>query len=375
MLNKGQVGYGVSAGSAGIRVDRGDSPDYMVIFDEADDLFKVGELGDEEIIATRPYVLSNALTPANNLSDVTNAANARQNIGTNIGSNIDAGSLPADRIIPNTITATQIATNAVGAAELANNAVDTMAIVNGAVSDDKIASGINAAKITNGTMSGERIANNTITALQIANNAVGATQLANNAVGAAQLANNAVDTTAILNTAVTNDKLATGIDAAKLIGSANINRLTLQNSLPLSMKPTAPESNSTELAFHIGGATETAPAYIAAHDPSVVDNTFLPALTDKPRKMVISASELLLQPGNATGPVVIGGSSTINFQDNALGRKINLWGGMETYSFGVSSESLDYYSDSTHTFYINKDTTTTKVPEIMRFAHSQRYIT
>lgn len=55
-LNSGEEGAGVSKGTAGILVDRGTETDYNIIFDEADDLFKVGMVGDEEIIASRPWV-------------------------------------------------------------------------------------------------------------------------------------------------------------------------------------------------------------------------------------------------------------------------------------------------------------------------------
>lgn len=55
-LNKGQTGEGVSAGKAGIQIDRGDAAKYQIIFDEADDLFKVGMVGGTfETIATRTY--------------------------------------------------------------------------------------------------------------------------------------------------------------------------------------------------------------------------------------------------------------------------------------------------------------------------------
>jgi predicted nucleic acid-binding Zn-ribbon protein len=58
VLNKGQVGSGVSAGLAGIKVDRGDAPDYMIVFDEEEDMFKVGMVGDLETIASQNYVQS-----------------------------------------------------------------------------------------------------------------------------------------------------------------------------------------------------------------------------------------------------------------------------------------------------------------------------
>lgn len=55
LLNRNQVGSGVTAGTAGIRIDRGDATDFVAIFDESDDLFKVGFLGAEKIVATRDW--------------------------------------------------------------------------------------------------------------------------------------------------------------------------------------------------------------------------------------------------------------------------------------------------------------------------------
>jgi len=54
-VNSGQVGSGVSAGKAGIAVDRGDEPDYQMVFDEADDMFKVGMIGSLQTIASHNF--------------------------------------------------------------------------------------------------------------------------------------------------------------------------------------------------------------------------------------------------------------------------------------------------------------------------------
>jgi len=53
VINKGESGSGVSAGTAGIQIDRGSSTDYQIIFQESDDTVRIGELGSTQAIATR----------------------------------------------------------------------------------------------------------------------------------------------------------------------------------------------------------------------------------------------------------------------------------------------------------------------------------
>lgn len=58
-INKGQVGTGVSSRYAGLKVDRGDASPYMMVFDEEDDMFKVGTIESLETIASQEYVQAN----------------------------------------------------------------------------------------------------------------------------------------------------------------------------------------------------------------------------------------------------------------------------------------------------------------------------
>ena len=53
VINAGEVGAGVTAGKAGIEVDRGTLTNYQFVFDETDDTFKVGEIGDLVTLAAR----------------------------------------------------------------------------------------------------------------------------------------------------------------------------------------------------------------------------------------------------------------------------------------------------------------------------------
>jgi len=62
-LNAGEVGAGVTAGSAGIRIHRGSLADQQLIFDESNDKWKIGSIGTEVAIATENFV--GAITTAN----------------------------------------------------------------------------------------------------------------------------------------------------------------------------------------------------------------------------------------------------------------------------------------------------------------------
>ena len=54
-INSGEAGAGVTNGQAGLVIDRGTEADYMIVFDETDDLIKIGQENDLETIATREW--------------------------------------------------------------------------------------------------------------------------------------------------------------------------------------------------------------------------------------------------------------------------------------------------------------------------------
>ena len=57
VVNQGEVGSGVTAGKAGIQIDRGDAADYQLVFDESTDKFVIGQVGGTfETLSTREYV-------------------------------------------------------------------------------------------------------------------------------------------------------------------------------------------------------------------------------------------------------------------------------------------------------------------------------
>ena len=53
VINAGEVGPGVTAGFAGIEVDRGSETNYQFMFRESDDSFVIGEIGSLQAVATR----------------------------------------------------------------------------------------------------------------------------------------------------------------------------------------------------------------------------------------------------------------------------------------------------------------------------------
>jgi hypothetical protein len=73
-VNKGQVGTGVSAGLAGISVDRGDGAKYQMVFDESVQMFRVGMTGQLETLASQPYVATNYAPIVHSHSAATTAA-------------------------------------------------------------------------------------------------------------------------------------------------------------------------------------------------------------------------------------------------------------------------------------------------------------
>lgn len=93
LLNKGQVGSGVSSGTAGITIDRGDALDYQLLFDEADDKFKMGPQGTLSAIATEAYVTS-ALSNVNvSASNITSGILPVARGGSGVTSNTGTGAL------------------------------------------------------------------------------------------------------------------------------------------------------------------------------------------------------------------------------------------------------------------------------------------
>ena len=69
VVNHGETGNGVTSGTAGLRVDRGELVDFLMVYDESVDRFRVGKLGDLQTIATQDWVSANTTMSWNDLED------------------------------------------------------------------------------------------------------------------------------------------------------------------------------------------------------------------------------------------------------------------------------------------------------------------
>ncbi len=128
LINSGQVGNGVSAGQAGMRVDRGDAPDYMLVYDEPSQALQAGPIGDTQPLVTQPVLqahLSNAAIAACNLSDLPSATAARGSLGLGATCNVQLGALALDGVTDvaaAVVHASNVAVSASNTAEYSSNA-------------------------------------------------------------------------------------------------------------------------------------------------------------------------------------------------------------------------------------------------------------
>lgn len=102
VLNYGEVGGGVTAGSAGIEIERGSAVNYQFIFDESTDSFKIGEIGSLQKVATRED------SPTNNYfakwNSTTNRFDTAQiNISNDTNLSVNSTNLSLSSSVLNTI--------------------------------------------------------------------------------------------------------------------------------------------------------------------------------------------------------------------------------------------------------------------------------
>ena len=103
LINNGETGHGITTISAGILIDRGTASEYAFVFDDARDLFVIGETsGTTQAVATREDVPNtNAIFFWNSTDDIlTNDANFTYTVGTDTLNvvNLTATSLTATNL-------------------------------------------------------------------------------------------------------------------------------------------------------------------------------------------------------------------------------------------------------------------------------------
>ena len=81
-INKGETGAGVSKGTAGIKIDRGSNPDFLIVYDEFDTKLKAGLEENVKSIATEEYVNSITDTKLNASATAASAEKLTKNAGS-----------------------------------------------------------------------------------------------------------------------------------------------------------------------------------------------------------------------------------------------------------------------------------------------------
>lgn len=172
----------------------------------------------------------------------------------------------AEKIQDETITAQQLAVDSVGADELADRAVDTPAIRDGAVTTPKLADGaVTNEKVADDGINGDKIADGSITQEELADGSVTTPKLADNAVTGDKIADGSVTTQELADDAVTTVKVADGaITSAKTAGDFDGSEFLPQAAHTFLAGPT------------IGSDAKPTFRGIAAQDLPVLDATNLP---------------------------------------------------------------------------------------------------
>ena len=227
LIELGNGTTGSPANDMGIVMERGDSNNAFMGFDESADKFIVGT-GTFTGASTGDLTITTGTLVANVEGNLTGTASA---------------------IADNSVTSAKIVNGTIASADIANNAILTQHIDDNQVTADQIAdTTITASQIANATITTTQIAANTIATGNVADNAIDGTKIAQNsiltrhiddaqvttdqlgadAVTAAKLADDAVVTANIVDSNVTTAKIADdAVTAAKItdnaVGAAALN--------------------------------------------------------------------------------------------------------------------------------------------------------
>jgi hypothetical protein len=200
--------------------------------------------------------------------------------GSLSGSKLEENSVTSRELAPNSVDTIHVIDGAITNDKLAGD-ISGDKLLDGSVGSDQLAANSvdGALHIKDRSIPAVKLVQNTLTADEIAPNAIGSSELANGAVDTDAIQDDAISTPKYQNASVTNEKLADGIDGNKLLdGSVDGSKLIdgsidggKLDEVPLDKLPDAPQN--TVLAGSNGGGTGP-----ASFRPLVGDD--LPAATD-----------------------------------------------------------------------------------------------
>ena len=205
LIELGTGTTGTPANDMGIVLERGDSNNAFIGWDESTDKFTVGT-----------GTFTGASTGNLTITTGTLVANIEGNVTGNLTGTASA-------IADNSVTSAKIVNGTIVAADIANNAILTQHIDDNQITTDQIADNtIATANIADNAVDGTKIAQNSILTRHIDDAQVTTDQLGADAVTAAKLADDAVVTANIVDSNVTTAKIAdNAITAAKLSIAGN----------------------------------------------------------------------------------------------------------------------------------------------------------
>jgi len=150
VVNAGETGAGVTAGQAGIQVDRGTSPDYFFLYDENQDNFRVGVSGTLQAVATREDTPDATRVPWWNGSDYRFDTHGSSYITVDTSSDVVAVYAASTKLLNITSTAQSLGNTAAGGTNVSlDQSADTVTITASGVSAATFSR--NGIKLTTGT--------------------------------------------------------------------------------------------------------------------------------------------------------------------------------------------------------------------------------
>ena len=200
LIELGNGTTGSPANDMGIVMERGDSANAFMGFDESADKFIVGT-GTFTGASTGDLTITTGTLVANLEGNVTgNLTGTASAIANNsvTSASIVNGSIVSADIAANTIATSNIADNAIDSTKIAQNSILTKHIDDGQVTTDQLgADAVTAAKLADDAVVTANIVDANVTTAKIADSGITTAKLADDAVTAAKITDNAVGAAAL----------------------------------------------------------------------------------------------------------------------------------------------------------------------------------